>query len=72
MGPQIIVSAHAPVDITKPYKVGFRYAVLEVGFCFGVLNGMEGQIIESNTRCRSVEVSLIAIIIHASQTQSNL
>ena len=30
MGPQIIVSAHAPVEITKPYKVGLRYAVLEL------------------------------------------
>ena len=32
MGAQVIVSAHAPGEITKPkktHKVGLRYAVLE-------------------------------------------
>ena len=29
MGPQIVVSAHAPLEITKPHKLGLRYAVLE-------------------------------------------
>ena len=46
MGPQIIVSAHAPVEITKPHKVRLRYAVLEAGVCFGILNGMKDQIIQ--------------------------
>ena len=45
MSPQIIVSAHAPVEITKPQKIGLRYTVLEAGACFAVLNGMRGQII---------------------------
>ena len=42
MDPQIIVSAHVPVEITKPLKVGMRYTVLEAGVYFGVLNGMKG------------------------------
>ena len=29
MGPQIVVSAHPPLEITKPHKVELRYAVLE-------------------------------------------
>ena len=45
MGLQIIVSAHAPVEITKFHKVGLRHAVLEAEVGFGVLNGMKGQII---------------------------
>ena len=44
MSPQIIVSVHAPVEITKQHKIGLGYAVLEAGVCFGVLNGMKGQI----------------------------
>ena len=46
MSPQIIVSAHAPVEITNSHKVGLRYAILEAGVCSGVLNGMKGQIIQ--------------------------
>ena len=46
MGPQITVSAHALVKIRKPYKIGLGYEVLEAGVCFGVLNGMKGQIIQ--------------------------
>ena len=50
MGPKIIVSLHAPVEIKKnPHKIGFRYAVLEVGVCFGVLNRMKGHIIHRKT-----------------------
>ena len=45
MGPQIIVSVNAQVEITKLHKVGLRYAVLERGVCFVYLNGMKGQII---------------------------
>ena len=33
---QVIVSAHAPVEITKPYKLGLGDTVLEAGVCFGV------------------------------------
>ena len=55
---QIIVSAHAPVEITKPHKIGLGYAVLEAGVCFGVLNGMKGQIIQRKTTIRGIEVSL--------------
>ena len=56
MVPQIDVSADAAVEVTKPLKLGLRYAVLKAGVCFGVLNGMKGQIIQkknSNTRYRS-------------------
>ena len=31
MGPQIIVSAHEPVEIAKLHNAGLRYAVLEAG-----------------------------------------
>ena len=54
MGPQIIVSAHAPVEITKPHKVGLRYAVLGARVCFGVLNGMKDQIIQRKTVIRGI------------------
>ena len=43
MGPQVIVSGHIPVEITKPYKIGLGYTVLEARFFGGVLNGMKGQ-----------------------------
>ena len=46
---QIIVSAHAPVETTKTYKVGLRYTVLEARVYFGVLNGIKGQIIQRKT-----------------------
>ena len=46
MSPQIIVSAHAPVEITKPHKIGLGYIVLEAGVFWGVLNGKKGQIIQ--------------------------
>ena len=52
------VSAHAPVVITKPHKVGLRYAVLEAEVCFGVSNGMKSQIIQRKTAVRGIEVSL--------------
>ena len=58
MCPQIIVSAHAPVEITKPHKRGLGYPVVEVGVCFGVLNGMKGQIIQRKTAIRGIKVSL--------------
>ena len=49
MSPQIIVSAHAPVEITKPHKIGLGYTVLEAAACFGVLKRMKGQIIQRKT-----------------------
>ena len=58
MGPQIIVSVHAPVEILKRYKIGLGYAVLEVGVCFRVLNGIKGQIIQRKTAMQGIEVSL--------------
>ena len=55
---QIIVSAHAPVEITKPHKIGLGYPVLEAGVCFGNLNGMKGQIIQRKTAIRGIKVIL--------------
>ena len=46
---QVIVSAHAPAEITKPHNIALGYTVLEAGVCFGVLNGMKGQIIQRKT-----------------------
>ena len=43
MTPQIILSVHAPVEITKPHKTELWYAVLETRVCFGVFNGMKSQ-----------------------------
>ena len=57
MSPQIIVSLHAPVEITKPHKIGLGYTVLEAGVCFGVLNRMKGQTIQRKTAMRGIEVS---------------
>ena len=51
---QIIVSAHAPVEIAKPHKIGLGYPVFEAGVCFGVLNGMKGQIIQRKTAIQVV------------------
>ena len=58
MSPQIIFSAHAPVEITKPHKVRLRYTVLQTGACFAVLNGMRGQIIKKKSAIWGIEVSL--------------
>ena len=49
MCPQMIASVHAPVEIAKPYELGLRYAILEAGVCFEVLNGMKVQIIQRKT-----------------------
>ena len=62
MSPQIIVSAHAPIEITKPCKIGLGYTVLEAGVCFGILNGMKGQISQRKTAMRSVEVASIYFV----------
>ena len=58
MSPQIVVSRHAPVEITKPHKIELGYTVLEAGVCFGVLNGTKGQIIQRKTAIPGIEVSL--------------
>ena len=58
MSPEIIASVHAPVEITKPRKIGLGYAVLEAGVCFRVLNGMKGQIIQGKTAVQGIEVSI--------------
>ena len=50
MDSQIIVAAHVPVEITKPHKVRLRYTVWEAEVCFGVLNGMKGQIIQEKKK----------------------
>ena len=42
MSPQIILSLHAPVEITKPHKIGLWYGALETGVYFGVFNGIKG------------------------------
>ena len=49
MSPRIIVFTHAPNEITKPHKTGLGYTVSGTGVCFGVLNGMKGQIIQRKT-----------------------
>ena len=58
MVPQSVVSGHAPVEITKLLKVGLRYAVLEAEVCFGIFNGMKGQIIQRKAAVPGMEVSL--------------
>ena len=62
MSPQIIVSGHAPIEITKPHKIGLGYTVLEAGVCFGILNGMKGQIIQRKTAIRGIEVVSIYFV----------
>ena len=52
------MSVHARVEITKPHKIGLRYAVLEAGVCFGVLNGMKGQIIQRKAAIQGIKVNL--------------
>ena len=56
MDSQIIVAAHVPVEITKPHKVRLRYTVWEAEVCFGVLNGMKGQIIQKKKKIQQYEV----------------
>ena len=46
------------MQIIKPYKIGLGYAVLPAGVCFGVLNGMKGQIIKKKTAMQGIEVKL--------------
>ena len=58
MAPQVIVSAHAPVEITKPRKVVLRYAVLDAGVCFGVMNEIKGQTIQRIISIRGIDVNL--------------
>ena len=48
---------YAVDEIKKTHKIGLGYAVLEAGVCFGVLNGMKGQIIQKKTVIQGIEVS---------------
>ena len=45
---------YAVDEMKKPHKIGLGYAVLEAGVCFGVLNGMKGQIIQKKTAMQAV------------------
>ena len=57
MGPQIIASNwDALIEITKPQKLGLRYAAIEAGVSSGVLNGIKGQIIQRKTAIGRIEV----------------
>ena len=49
---------YAVDEIKKPHKIGLGSAVLEAGVCFGVLNGMKGQIIQKKTEMQGTEVNL--------------
>ena len=49
---------YAVDEIKKTHKIGLGYAVLEAGVCFGVLNGMKGQIIQKKTAMQGTEVNL--------------
>ena len=58
MGPQIIVSAHAPVEITKSQKLGLQYAVLETAVFFTSLEWNERSSNSTKNSNRGIEVSL--------------
>ena len=49
---------YAVDEIKQTHKIGLGYAVLEAGVCFGVLNGMKGQIIQKKTEMQGTEVNL--------------
>ena len=63
MGPQIIASAHAPVEITKSQKLGLQYAVLEAAVFFTSLEWNERSSNSTKNSNRGIEVSLIIFII---------
>ena len=58
MGLRIIVSAHAPVEITKPHVIRLGHAVLEAEVFVEFLNGKKGQIIQEKTAIRGTEMNL--------------
>ena len=58
MSPWIIVSVYAVDEIKKTHKIGLGYAVLEAGVCFGVLNGIKGQIIKKKTATQGIKMNL--------------
>ena len=45
-------------EIKKTHKIGLGYAVLEAGVCFGVLNGIKGQIIQEKTAIQGIKMNL--------------
>ena len=53
MGPQVIVSGHIPVEITKPSKIGLGYTVLEARFFWGGFEWNErSKNLEKNSNAR--------------------
>ena len=59
MGPQVTVSAHAPVEITKPTsRIDVCNFKSRTGVCFWVLNGMIDQIIQRTTAIQGIAVSV--------------
>ena len=58
MAPKIIVSENGSVQITKHHKIELGYAIIEAGVCFGVWNGIKGQIIQRKTAIRAIDMRL--------------
>ena len=56
MGLRIIVSAHAPVEITKPHVIRLGHAVLEAEDFVEFLNGKKGQIIQEKTAIMNLNI----------------
>ena len=56
MGLRIIVSAHAPVEITKPHVIRLGHAVLEAEVFVEFLNGKKGQIIQEKTAIMNLNI----------------
>ena len=59
MGLQIIVSVLKTVEIPKLHKIGYGVCSFRsMRLCFGVFNGIKGQIIQSKATIRGVDMSL--------------
>ena len=56
MGLRIIVSAHAPVEITKPHVIRLGHAVLEAEVFVEFLNRKKGQIIQEKTAIMNLNI----------------
>ena len=63
MGSQITVSAHALVEIRKPYKIGLGYEVLEAGVCFEWNERSNYPEKKSNRRYRSEPRYIFWVIV---------
>ena len=64
MGSEIVVSAHVPIELTKPHKVGLKYAILEAEVCF---HNPEKN---DNTRYRSAPQLLLPYLYLFSENQN--